>query len=523
MSAVFPHQAADYELSDETPWSTAYLCLTEGWTIGERLGGRDEPPSATERLRWHVERALEWIQQAAEGSLSVDGDRFELPWFPVASLGPPWIAFSEGTENFSTWISSYRAGAVDILQPSRSTLPLLATEFATLSGQAIAKARWGSKLLEQYPRHTNGAWLMLSRPPVLDPWKVPVTWSQLRQAIAGQGEDLDRLLSRTLENVRGSDPRILLIGFPIPEHIGGALKKIQWQGVALPPLVRPSELRGFRPTTESRWRYDRLRSFGDASRVAWIRSEDWSKSELSGRGALGTEWTQHRILLIGAGALGSVIAEILVRAGCVCVVIADSDTIAAGNLVRHTATLADVGRNKAEFLSERLGMLSPSTETESYAGKFPPADRVVASRFSDCDLVIDTTGNDDVLAAVARFEWGEREHRFVSLSLGRDARRLFVFMSRVSTALQDEFNEAFRPWSDIEANESASDPLPAEFIGCWHPLFPARVDDVWLMAAAAVKSIEGIWEDKTDPEMIVFEQVIDGTGFAGIRRSASPQ
>jgi hypothetical protein len=64
--------------------------------------------------------------------------------------------------------------------------------------------------------------------------------------------------------------------------------------------------------------------------------------------------------------------------------------------------------------------------------------------------------------------------------------------------------------------------LPREGAGCWHPLFPARIDDLWLMAAAAVKVLEStVTEPPTEPLLAIFERFEEDGVFAGIRRADS--
>lgn len=49
--------------------------------------------------------------------------------------------------------------------------------------------------------------------------------------------------------------------------------------------------------------------------------------------------------------------------------------------------------------------------------------------------------------------------------------------------------------------------IPRNGIGCWHPTFPARSDDVWLAAATAVKAIENYIITKSEKTLsIVYEQ-----------------
>jgi hypothetical protein len=59
-------------------------------------------------------------------------------------------------------------------------------------------------------------------------------------------------------------------------------------------------------------------------------------------------------------------------------------------------------------------------------------------------------------------------------------------------------------------------------VGCWHPVFPARADDVWLFAAAAVKCLESaVLSPPSEPQLVVFEQQITEKGeFIGIKRSS---
>ena len=80
-----------------------------------------------------------------------------------------------------------------------------------------------------------------------------------------------------------------------------------------------------------------------------------------------------------------------------------------------------------------------------------------------------------------------------------------------------------QPWLHMQIGEAEGIDVPREGIGCWHSVFPARVDDVWLLGAAAVKWIERRMQDPpVDPELVVFEQTRDIDGFAGIRRRTGP-
>ena len=70
----------------------------------------------------------------------------------------------------------------------------------------------------------------------------------------------------------------------------------------------------------------------------------------------------------------------------------------------------------------------------------------------------------------------------------------------------------------LEREEYDLDELPRDGPGCWHPRHPARIDDVWMMSAAAVKLVEqAIDLPPKAPSLTVLEQHKDAKGnFAGI-------
>jgi hypothetical protein len=72
-----------------------------------------------------------------------------------------------------------------------------------------------------------------------------------------------------------------------------------------------------------------------------------------------------------------------------------------------------------------------------------------------------------------------------------------------------------------DRKEYGSQQLPREGVGCWHPVFPARADDVWLLASAAVKCLESaVLLPQSEPQLMVFEQQITERGeLIGIKRS----
>jgi adenylyltransferase/sulfurtransferase len=99
-----------------------------------------------------------------------------------------------------------------------------------------------------------------------------------------------------------------------------------------------------------------------------------------------------RVLVVGAGGLGSPLALYLAAAGVGTIGLIDHDTLELSNLQRQVAhTTARIGRNKAESAAETLGALNPETRVEVHARRMDAeAARALIPRY---DLVCDGTDN----------------------------------------------------------------------------------------------------------------------------------
>ena len=95
-------------------------------------------------------------------------------------------------------------------------------------------------------------------------------------------------------------------------------------------------------------------------------------------------------------------------------------------MVRHTLQVSDVGGSKATGIAERLTDATLHAQISGIDAAFPPDEAENEERVGSASIVIDTTGDDDAIAAMSRFLWSESK-TFISVSLGLHARRLFFF------------------------------------------------------------------------------------------------
>src|SRR5688572_11153576 len=82
--------------------------------------------------------------------------------------------------------------------------------------------------------------------------------------------------------------------------------------------------------------------------------------------------TTSSVLLIGGGALGGMVADLLVRGGLRHLTILDNDDLEAGNLGRHVLGMDNLGKGKAHALARKLNLSSPHANVESIHCVFPP-------------------------------------------------------------------------------------------------------------------------------------------------------
>lgn len=481
------------------PWRRGKVCFRFPNSVFVRAAYVAEPLGHPDRLRWVFSRLNEWVRRAATGTLVTPGDPFELPDF---SPTPPTVAFSESVDSLKAWqVAKELCGIAQMcrLGPDH---PFVVREFQTLRRTAIVRPTWGT-MVSSSQAEPEAAWLRLPELPILPPYQAPRTWGDLRVAATKcLGRRLEGLLAAALNSLRDGSQRICLLGFPLPRAfgIGEPPALMHWQAVLLPPLAYGLGYRkGFRANAQGYWKQDRYKEFRDDNTIQWLKSYNWHEDQLASRGRLAPAMTGLNVAILGGGAVGSILAELLVRGGVKHLLLVDPDRTEAGNLVRHTLGLWAVGMPKAAALAEHLNSVSVHASAAGVEAWFPggmPAS--AAAKIQECQCVIDCTGSDEVLRALGSWTWPEST-LLASLSLGFGAERSYVLAGRRGDDFLGAITTAFGPELEQDRTSLANARLPAEALGCWHPLFPARVDRIWAMVAVAVGHIER-WVASGRPE-----------------------
>lgn len=523
---TFHHQSLNNDIFIDLPWRMGKICLDKPIQSLGNVAGRNDPVGDyEERLRWYLQRAVDWIHAAATDSLIKIGDPFETPYY----LFQDHIkhVHDESVDSFSTW-SSIRPGdwgyvILDSLKGINDTEFIVA--YFTRDGNLIRFAPNYNETIHilGIPEIKQGLWWLWPKPVVLHPWQAPTNWGELRKAGKLMGINVDNCLQNMNKALHGKEATELYIGYPIPKKYGEPFSEIHWQAIMMPKMLPRTEgsnkpPHGFRTFARWQWWLERTRLLSDYEQLNYLETVNWHPDRLQARGRLLRSLRDAKVILIGCGALGSIVAELLVRGGLREILFIDPQILEAGNLVRHTLAGQDIGKWKAEALAKRLSSSAPFTNIRFNTSRFPTEHYEVISLIEDYDVVVDCTADDEVIHCLSLGFW-EMEKLFISSSVGYKARRTFLFTHRGLEFPFNIYQSLIEPLLQEERTAWIDDGETIEGAGCWSPLFPARMDDLMLAASSTIKVLEEMMgTQESGTRLVIFEEVSEGS-FQGLKRS----
>lgn len=184
---------------------------------------------------------------------------------------------------------------------------------------------------------------------------------------------------------------------------------------------------------------------------------------------------EGKVLIVGCGALGSMIAMQLAGAGVGSIGIVDYDNIEISNIQRQFFfDTADVGKSKATILERRIKDLNPSIQVTAWVKLITRP--IALEIFKDYDFIIDATDNPDSKRVIDN----------VSKELGKPCCIGGVrdFMGQVITLLPKDLR-----FDDIFGSSSIDSFLPCSFGGV---MGPAAAFCASVQASEAIKYLIGI-------------------------------
>lgn len=500
------HQANNSKIERNGLWRKGALCL-EVNTISTF---QSEPYSVDERLLYHVKRAINWLELAAKGQLVADNEPFELPEFTLSNVLEMQFAFSEDIVTFMQWESTdCRYGIAELDVYKSKPFVYYVKQFKSLNGNIEHYTQWGKHLSKtNISPPINAPWILLKQPPVINEWQAPETLGDLIDACNSQHIDVMNVLKNVVSTIRDGKRHLLLLGFPVPKTFGGEPEIVFWKALYLPVVSYGKKTaKGFRTNQQGWWLRDKSEVLTRKTKLDWIISENWNQQEISQRGKMNDFLLRKKMLLVGAGCVGASVAEILVRSGIYNLTIIDSDIFEIGNLSRHVLNVGNIGELKELSLCSYLNSLNPHANIEVINDTLAIDEEFKTNiALDEYDIIIDCTGENSVLDIFQKADF-RKSHIIASISVGLGAKHLYMTIMSGSTFYFNSFYNLISPYIQSERDLFDDYNLPRNGIGCWHPTFPARSDDVWLAAATAVKAIENYIITKSEKTLsIVYEQ-----------------
>jgi hypothetical protein len=520
ITGTYPHQSYNTEGKPDLPWRTGNICANTQAKVVGRHGYDVEPYTTEDRLLWHCQRAIEWIRYASKDELVLPGEPFELPHIPPFREDVNTVCFSEKSIDASTWShAQLSSGCVRCFNLRGDEERWFIDQFMGSRDEELIQTFWGQHVTRFRGKTWNGVWLRLHDIPIVKPYRFPETWGEFKQALSEHGISLRGLISSFRKHLHNGEVLFLLVGFPIPALCAGPSVIMYWLAIKLPMLSHNREFaHGFRNNEQGYVENDMRTRFRLESQIVYMPTENWHPDQIQNRGRFQEGLRSARVAVIGCGALGAPVSEMLIRGGVHQMTLFDGERIEIGNLTRHTLSMDDIGEGKADRLAQRLNSLNPHAEVAFVSSNVTFVCKDVSQRLLEHDLIIDCTANDELLHVLAGISFPHHIH-FFSISIGFRAKRMFCFHAKNESFPVDEYMLEMSEWIKAEQVEFEGETFPREGIGCYHPVFPSRCDDMWLWASIAVKAVsKGIDSSPSDFVLHVYEQNEDEDGSVSIRR-----
>ncbi len=473
------------------------------------LEAQDLAPRNARRLLCYVRWARDWLVNAANGTLLRPGDPYELPAFTraesLASTKP--LLFRESEESYHKWTPYIgESGAVECAL-GRNVLALCPTRFLDSQKMVVQEIPFSPAILME-ATILVGQWLIL--PSICYArHRPPRTFGEISELCSSSGIDFYDILNGAwqIEN-RSPEIGLVLVGFPIPRVCGEDPREMHWQPLLFPNLRaewRARKKRGQSRKALTMWRDAQQTHFSVTKGLPWCSSTNIAHNRLYARGAHSSALQSMHTAVFGCGALGSMIAELLVRGGVTRLSLFDSDVVELGNLCRHTLDGSSLSSNKATALSSRLSSTNPLSRISGFPLRIPLTSyspQEAKEAVSEADLLVDCTTSD------AAFEWLDQVaiaggKRMISMFLSFGADFLTLCMSGAVTPCGEVWRDFLaclkRDELPIDPEDYLYQPSKRDQIipgaGCWHPTFPAPNSHIHLLAATAVDLINCSFRD----------------------------
>ncbi len=337
--------------------------------------------------------------------------------------------------------------------------------------------KWSSNFSSLLKKNPNkGLWVYIESEPLIEDGirrKGIKTWSQLQNYLP---KEFIKYLYDNFKKLNKffffENELFISIGYKIPNKDS---YEIHWDLIKIPKKALPIDS-VFVPVNERDESNQKYIGVCNDTLISWGMTTNANYDRFFGRGKLTSKLTNSRILLIGCGAMGSSLAETLVRGGCKSIFIEDFDSVQTGNICRAKYDLQDVDLRKVLALKNKLQNISPYINITSIPVKANVFSEMEKQFNQTFDYIFDCSTDTEITYLLDNINF---KGKIFSLSITNKAKNLVCVSG-------ENITKHTKNLYDFTGNES---PSYYEGAGCGYPTFEANFNEINTLLNIAIDNI----------------------------------
>jgi len=351
-------------------------------------------------------------------------------------------------------------------------------------------------LLKQKPN--KGFWIYIESEPITEEEnkrKSIENWSQFEKYFT---TEFIKYLYDSFKNLSNAfffdNELFILVGYKIPNTEG---YEIHWDLVRIPKNKLPIESILI-PQEERTAKTNIYKGVCKSDLIHWGNTVNANYERFFGRGKLSEKLRDSKILIIGCGALGSSLAEILVRGGCKSIILEDFDFVKSGNICRSKYNLRDVNLRKIDALKDHLYTISPYVNIYLVPLKMTFYSDLEKRLNETVDYIFDCSTDPEITYFLDNLNYNGK---IFSLSITNKAKNLICVSGKDITKMAKNIY-------DFVGNE-----LPTFFegTGCGYPTFEANFNEINTLLNVAFENINYQIETDTITDNFIIGKRIENS------------
>jgi hypothetical protein len=226
--------------------------------------------------------------------------------------------------------------------------------------------------------------------------------------------------------------------------------------------------------------------------IDWAMTRNCSYKYFFGRGRLNEKLTNGKTLIIGIGAIGSIVAKTMVRSGCTKVDFIDYDIKEPENVCRSEYSFFTGITNKTNDLINEMCLISPFFEPTNGGYDYSEAfdfflkshltdttiKTEIEKRLNEYDVIFDCSADNDLLYVLSQLKI---DTTLLNLSISNHAKQLVCAIEQNRYEfISTQFNGNVLKF-DVDDLHNPT--------GCWNPTFKASYNDINTLVQFAIKHI----------------------------------